>query len=397
MDTVKKYLIISAVFPPEPVVSAILSKDIATELSKTENIVVICPKPTRPLGFKFGYSEKNEFKTIVLDSYTCPQYSIIGRLRESYSFGRKCALYIKQHHNHIKLIYANAWPLFSQYWIVKYAHRYNIPCVLHIQDIYPESFTNKFPSFLRKIANNMLLPIDRFNLNKSDKIIAISEKMKDFFCNNRKINSDKIEVVYNWQDEQEFVNFQNQTISNRHDDCFTFMYLGNVGPLAGLELLIDAFSYININDCRLIIAGSGSMIDQLKKRASGKSNIHFWDVPQGDVPKIQSLSDVMILPVKMGGSITSIPSKLLAYMFSAKPVLACVDNESDTFQTIQNSGCGWVVEPENIDLLKNQIETIVRMPGQKLHEMGKMGYQYAISLFSKKKNLSEIIKIIQDL
>ena len=49
----KKLLIISAVFPPEPVVSASLSYDIASSLSGTYKTVVLSPIPTRPLGFKF--------------------------------------------------------------------------------------------------------------------------------------------------------------------------------------------------------------------------------------------------------------------------------------------------------------------------------------------------------
>ena len=44
-------LIISAVFPPEPVVSANLSRDLAEELSKNNQVTVLCPKPTRPNGF----------------------------------------------------------------------------------------------------------------------------------------------------------------------------------------------------------------------------------------------------------------------------------------------------------------------------------------------------------
>lgn len=47
-------LIISAVFSPEPVVSAKLSEDIANELGLSNEVTVIAPKPTRPLGFKFN-------------------------------------------------------------------------------------------------------------------------------------------------------------------------------------------------------------------------------------------------------------------------------------------------------------------------------------------------------
>ena len=49
----KKILIISCVFPPEPVVSAQMSLDIAEALSKNNDVTVISPRPTRPMDFKF--------------------------------------------------------------------------------------------------------------------------------------------------------------------------------------------------------------------------------------------------------------------------------------------------------------------------------------------------------
>ena len=50
-----KIVIVSALFPPEPVVSAQLSYDIANFLvDKGCQVTVICPFPTRPLGFNFS-------------------------------------------------------------------------------------------------------------------------------------------------------------------------------------------------------------------------------------------------------------------------------------------------------------------------------------------------------
>ena len=69
--SLSRILIISAVFPPEPVVSAILSKDIATSLSKDHSIVVLCPQPSRPEGYRFTPVEGDTgYEVIHLDSYT---------------------------------------------------------------------------------------------------------------------------------------------------------------------------------------------------------------------------------------------------------------------------------------------------------------------------------------
>ena len=121
-----KILIVTAVFSPEPVVSAKLSEDLAHELSKTNTVSVISPKPTRPFGFKLNEKDINKsYSLINLDSYTCPESNLYGRLRESYSFGIACKKYIKKNHNQIDLIYMSSWPIFAQYFTVKIADKFN--------------------------------------------------------------------------------------------------------------------------------------------------------------------------------------------------------------------------------------------------------------------------------
>ena len=52
-------LIISAVFPPEPVVSAKLSSDIVNDLVAFGiHVTVLHPKPTRPFGFYFNREKR---------------------------------------------------------------------------------------------------------------------------------------------------------------------------------------------------------------------------------------------------------------------------------------------------------------------------------------------------
>ena len=103
----KTILIISAVFPPEQVTSAFLNYDLAHELAKEYDVTVLRPYPTRPIGAKFESVdvEDKSFKTILIESYTHPQSELLGRFRESIDFGKKCAKYIKQHHNNISFIY----------------------------------------------------------------------------------------------------------------------------------------------------------------------------------------------------------------------------------------------------------------------------------------------------
>ena len=394
----KNILIISALFPPEPVVSAKLSEDIANFLSKVNNVTVIAPLPTRPFGFDLSKPNKIKkfYDLISLDSYTCPESNLYGRLRESYSFGIACKKYIKKNHNQIDLIYMSSWPIFAQYFTVKIAYKFNIPITTHVQDIYPESLSTKMP-ILGVLVNLIFIPLDKIILGKSKIVIAISEKMKKHLASSRQISLKKIKVVKNWQDEEMFINFEKTKKSIFAElNLFTFMYMGNIGPVAGVDLLIESFSQANLENCRLLIAGSGSKRIQLEKMVSSRKieRVKFVDVPDGMVPEIQGSADVMLLPIKKGAASSSIPSKLPAYMFSKKPIIASVDIDSDSARLINEAKAGWVIEPENIDMLIDAMREASLTKKLELELKGENGFNFAMKNLSKRNNLKQLVKAI---
>lgn len=392
-------LIISAVFPPEPVVSASLSRDLAEELSQNHQVTVLCPMPTRPHGFEFGeISYTSNYKVHRLNSYTCGPSSYFGRLRESVSFGIKCCNYIKTHHLQIDTIYMNAWALFAQYLIVRTAKRFHKKVLTHVQDIYPESLFIKLPQ-ISFILNMLLLPLDKYVLQKASVIIAISDRMKNYLSKTRKVPHEKISVIHNWQDEDVFMQFNKQIMLNpKVESRFIFMYLGNLGPVAGIDFLIDAFVKAGLPDCKLVIAGSGSKKAALQKKCADLQigNIEFWSVPDDKVPEIQYQADVLLLPIKKGAASTSIPSKLPAYMFSHKPIIACVDDCSDTANAVKESGCGWVLDSENMEQLVEKMKQVVCLSKDELHEKGKLGFNFAFANYSRKSNLPKIVEIFNN-
>lgn len=392
-------LIVSAVFRPEPVVSAKLSEDLANELGKKNKVIVIAPFPTRPFGFKFIKMEvAANYQLINLSSYTCAKSNVIGRLIESFSFGYACTKYIKKNRFTIDQIYMSSWPIFAQYLTVKTAFRYNIPIVTHVQDVYPEALAAKMP-ILGFLLNVTLMPFDKMILERSKSVIAISEKMKRHLSDSRRIALKKIRVVKNWQDEELYINYEKeQNKDSVKQDLFTFMYMGNIGPVAGVDLLIKSFRKANLIKCQLVIAGSGSKRTELENFVSSNSiaRVRFIEVPDGMVPHIQESADIMLLPIKKGAASSSIPSKLPAYMFSKKPIIASVDMDSDSARVIDESCSGWVIEPENIDLLMDLMREVFLSTKSELELRGQNGYNFAMKNFSKRNNLKLLVKTISE-
>lgn len=400
----RRVLFACGVFYPEPIVSARIQTDLAVKLSEDYEVTVLRPRPTRPEGFAFPEYDYSAFpfKVIETDTYTCPASSIVGRFRESISHGRWCAGYIRQHHDEIDFIYNDSWHLFGVFLVARVAEKFNIPYMTPVQDVYPESLTSKLPdsSLLRNLVMRLLMPLDRFTLSHAASVQVNSGKMADYLSDSRNMDRHHFVVVRNWQDEKPFVDYARKHGDQSEHAPFTFMYMGNVGPLAGIELLFDAFAEAGLKEARLVIAGSGpAKADLQKKTRNYPCKIEFWDVPTGKVPETQAKADVLLLPVKKGYAKYSVPSKLVAYMFSAKPIIASVDADSDTADCMRISGAGWTVEPDNSRSVALAMMEAYRCSEKSLHEKGEKGFAYAVREFSRENNLALLtdtcVKIIE--
>jgi glycosyltransferase involved in cell wall biosynthesis len=394
-------LLVSANFPPEPVLAASLSKDLAEALSGKMKVRVLTPIPSRPSGFIFDNSglHHNGYEHILLDSFTYAKSRIAGRLLESYSFGKHASDHIKKNHDLIHCCYVSSWPLFGQYIIIKTLKRYSIPSVVHIQDIYPESLSNKIPVF-GKIIRMVLLPLDKYILRNCTRVVAISKNMCNIFIQTRGLPGEKIDVIQNWRSEDEFLRLEESKVTSWrnkiNEGAFVFMYLGNLGPVAGVDTVIRSFANARIGNSVLVIAGSGQKKKECVRLAESfqLSDIKFWDVPAGEVPAVQEIANVMLLPVKKGAAMSSVPSKLIAYMFSKKPVIACVDEKSDTEIAVKEADCGWIVPPENLDELADMMKKTASMNREDLTHRGENGFRYAIKNYSARKNINKLVSII---
>lgn len=388
-----KILIITYLFDPEPIVMSTITKDLAIELSKEHQVTVLTSHPCRPYGFNFDGMILNDaswpFRRIVMDTYTNPESNFVGRWKENISFGKGAVSYIDNHSKDIDAIYICAFPLFAQKMIIKCARKYSIPVVNHIEDIYPEPFLQKVP-FIGGLVYNILLPIDKWVVRNATVSVVIGKKIKEYFVKTRKVASEKIDVVYNWQDESRYHRPSERDVN----EPFTFMYVGSISKAANLHLVLKAFIEANIANARLVFAGSGNELEALKDAAKGYPEIVFAGAQTDTIGDVQSKADVLILPLLPNVALRAVPSKTAAYLFSHKPVLACVEKDSDVSDIICGGECGWIASPSDINDIASQMKNIARLPLGKLRSMGERGYEYSQKYLTKKVNLERLANIV---
>ena len=388
----KHILIVSAVFPPEQVTSALMNYDLARALSKDSDVTVLRPYPTRPIGMKFDYTgmEEEPFQTILIDSYTHPQSQLIGRFKESIDFGRKCAKYIRDHHNEIAFIYNNPWQLFGVNIVARIANKYHIPYMIAIQDIYPEClFTNKnYPSIVKNVALSILKPIDKYYQKHAASIRTISDEMADYLSSTRKLPREQYLVVNNWQNDEDFEGLNTVTDSAK----LRFVYTGSINLHANVDLIIKAFAKANIPNSELVIYGGGNHKDNCVKMVGemGLKNVSFGFVKRTEIPQVQANASALVLALPTGNGNLCLPSKMTSYMLSGKPVIASVDQDSATTRYIKEAQCGISVEPDNIDALAEGFRVFSSMPHEQLKTLGINSRIFAKKYLTRKVNLQMV-------
>lgn len=395
----KKILIISGVFPPEQVTSALLNYDLAKELSMKYEVTILRPYPTRPLGMMFEYNglKDEPFETILIDSYTHPESQLIGRFRESIDFGRKCANFIKNHHNEIDVIYNGPWQLFGVYIVAKTAVRYNIPYVMTVQDIYPESILtgHHYPKFIQWLVKKLFLPMDKYYTRHAVMVRTISKEMAEYMSITRRLPLSHYLVLDNWQNEEDFENLP----VHKKNDKLVFSYVGSINVHSNVELIIQAFHEANIPNSELRVYGGGNKKDQCIELAKnlGASNIFFSLVSREKVPMIQNEADVLVLALPKGNGGLCLPSKLTSYMLSGKPVLASIDNGSASVRYINEAQCGVAVEPDNKEALINGFRFFGQLGQKDLEKMGGNSKSFADLNLTRRANLPKLIKVFDDI
>lgn len=393
-------LLVSYIFYPEPIAMSTIVEDIASELSKEHNVTVLTSRPCRPIGYMLPKetSKKGwDFQRIILDSFIYPQTGFIGRAIESRSFGRFVANYIEKSEVKYDVVYGCIPPLFGQKRVVTCCKKLDIPCIIHVEDIYPEPFMSRLPGVMGKFVYNMLLPMDKFILKNASKAIAIGPKLREYLIRTRNLKPENVEYVYNWQDNSRF---EVKEIEKGDKELFTYMYVGSLSAAANLLSVANCYVKANPRGCRLVFAGTGALKESLLQIAKDNPTvrIEFWDAKSEDVPAIQNKADVLILPLKPGVALKAFPSKFPAYLYSKKPILAFVEEQSDVADCIKQSSCGWIVEPNNEDGLSESFVSIpISTDNETLKAMGVRGFEYGCKYISKDVNLKKICSVIINL
>lgn len=303
----------------------------------------------------------------------------------------------------IDVVFSESTPPILGATAVLIKKRLKAPLVYNLQDIFPDSLVltglSSKNSFLWKLGRK----IENYTYRHTDQIITISEDFKRNIME-KGVPEDKIEVVYNWVDEQAVVNVlrEDNILFDKYNldrNKFYITYSGNLGLSQNLELLCVAANKLRkYEDIQFVLVGEGAFKEELKNRIQqiGLTNITLLPFqPYEDISYVFSLGDVGLVISKPGTGNGCVPSKTWSIMSASRPVLANFD-KSELQTIIENNNCGLftIAGDENAF-----IEAILKLYNDRnlCKELGGNGRCFVMHNLTKENGTSKYVKIIESM
>jgi colanic acid biosynthesis glycosyl transferase WcaI len=403
-----KTLVVSCVYPPEPVTSALTSESIAEMLSaQGHEVTVLAPFPNRPQGSIYPrYARRpwrteraaRGFKIIRCFATLSKRSGMLSRFAENISFGITSGLAVL-FARRPDIIYSNTWPLFAAGILVFVARLRRIPIVMSVQDLYPESLVSQERVGRNSMAVRFMTRADRAIASRAAALLTPAKSFAQVYRDSGRIPENRIHWMPNWVNPA-LLECASTRQSCRRDlgispESFLYVYSGNIGAAAGLDQLINAISDRNDDRETFLIAGSGSNLaaceEAARKNRAGKVVFHTR-YPQAETSKVLKAADVLLLPTYGEQALASLPSKLIWYMLAARPILVLASPESELDQVIRAAGCGWVVA--RIGELNSALDAVSATPKEELELRGEMGRRFAQVHFTEAACLPRLHAIL---
>ncbi len=213
---------------------------------------------------------------------------------------------------------------------------------------------------------------------------------------------EKIELLPNWTDPERF-----NTPSGRDamraklgfgPDDFVLMHTGSMSAKQVLENVLQAMQLLaDHGHIHGILAGDGIRRQSLMAEAARMNipRLRFLDtVPDAEYADLLRAADLLILNQSRDLVDALVPSKLLTYLPSERPVLAAVHPDSEAARFLLQSGSGVVVEPEDPRAFANAVLSLQNDP-ERRRRMGETGNRFVRRHYGKAELLERFEQLLR--
>jgi len=293
-------------------------------------------------------------------------------------------------------IFSNV-PLFAMSRLSKKMIATRRPYIFWWQDVYSIAIGNSFRNFghLKSIFEKPLQNIEKRIVEGANAVVAITPNFKSIYTL-WNLDLTKFHVYPNWTPPMLFSNIE---ITRPKKLEKIVVYAGTLGLKHRPELLIglaDDKDFINL-EFKLVVVSQGYGRKILEKQENRRANIELRDfLPIGDLAKLFQEASVLLAVLEPEASKYSVPSKIMSYLSSGKPIVASIDPNNASAIILNEARAGIIVHPDApISEFSEAVTRIIK--DKKLHSsMSEASENYAKQNFDGTKAAKFFLELLAE-
>jgi len=278
-------------------------------------------------------------------------------------------------------------------------------CVLLVQDVYPESLVASGIICPTSIVTRILNRLNRWLYCEVKCISVLGRDMKSLVRKKRGGNHrNNILINRNWADlKQVSPNPRNQNpllkeLGLTHK--FVLQYAGNMGHVHGIEDLLETARLLNLKnkDIHFLFIGFGAK-QRWFESAVEENKLQNVTIlpnrPRSNQHVFLNACDIAITAFVPGMTGVGVPSRMYNILAAGKPIIGAVDADSELALVILEEDVGWVVSPNQPEILADTIVKAQSNPNR-LFQMGKRARAAAENKYSFQHAIESYRSMIRD-
>ena len=272
---------------------------------------------------------------------------------------------------------------------IRLKQRYHKPLFLYCMDLWPESV--KAMGFEEGgLLFGTVARLSRWIYRRCDLVAVSSEPFREYLVRTAGLDAGRLPLLYQYAPLPETLPVKPP---NGHID---FLFIGNVGKVQQVDLLLRACARLARGGWTLHIVGGGSELERCKALARqldlGEAVQFHGSCPPERTGGFFRRADGR-LPGPRGGDMVgqTLPGKMETYLAAGKPVLAAIDGAGR--QVIEQSGCGRCVPAGDEAGFAALLADFVRRP-QDFADCGRRGRAYFEQEFTAERHLSRLERML---
>ena len=333
-------------FPPNNLSSATLPYQIAKHfLEKGHKLTILTSKEENDQAFKSQFMSNFKNAKLIRFKYFRSKKNKISRVFSMLSFFIKTIVRIYQFKNMDYVFIFSNPPINSLigYLINKL---YHVKLIFVTYDFYPDIayFTNQLKP--TSMTYKFFESLNKANYRGDNKIVVLSNDMKDYLTSKFNTFKDNIIVISNW-----YLDSNDFKTPFSYSKTIKIGYFGNLGVTQDIRTLINfLMNFKNNHMVEFNFAIHGNQVEELKSfvMVNNIKNTHFYPyLDELNYHKLLNEQNFVLVTLNKNLQKVASPSRVYSFLIAGKPIILTQYGESQLSKDIEKYGLGYYLNLEN--------------------------------------------------